>query len=64
MVTELANELLDNNLLQRLGELPAYGGLTEARVWREAATRHTQAVSWRELQAKKLQAPDGWLSGA
>jgi alkylhydroperoxidase domain protein len=42
MATELANELLDNNLLQRLGELPAYGALTEARVWREAATRHTQ----------------------
>jgi alkylhydroperoxidase domain protein len=44
MVTELANELLHNNLLQRLGELPAYGGLTEARVWREAATRHTQGT--------------------
>jgi alkylhydroperoxidase domain protein len=42
MVTELASELLENNLLQQLGELPAYGGLTEARVWREAATRHTQ----------------------
>jgi alkylhydroperoxidase domain protein len=42
MATELASELLENNLLQQLGELPAYGGLTEARVWREAATRHTQ----------------------
>jgi alkylhydroperoxidase domain protein len=42
MVTELANELLANNLLQRLGQLPAFGALTEARVWREAATRHTQ----------------------
>jgi alkylhydroperoxidase domain protein len=40
--TELASELLDNNLLQQLGELPACGALTEARVWREAATRHTQ----------------------
>jgi alkylhydroperoxidase domain protein len=42
MATELASELLNNNLLQQLGELPAYGALTEARVWREAATRHTQ----------------------
>jgi alkylhydroperoxidase domain protein len=42
MATELTSELLDNNLLQQLGELPAYGALTEARVWREAATRHTQ----------------------
>jgi alkylhydroperoxidase domain protein len=42
MATELASELLDNNLLQQLGELPASGALTESRVWREAATRHTQ----------------------
>jgi alkylhydroperoxidase domain protein len=42
MTTELAGGLLDNNLLQQLGELPAYGALTESRVWREAATRHTQ----------------------
>src|ERR1700733_4293050 len=42
MATELTSELLDNNILQQLGELPAYGALTEARVWREAATRHTQ----------------------
>ncbi len=42
MAIEPATELLENNLLQQLGELPAYGALTEARVSREAATRHTQ----------------------
>jgi alkylhydroperoxidase domain protein len=42
MTTELATELLDNNLLQQLAGVPAYGAVTEARVWREAATRHTQ----------------------
>ena len=42
MAIKLANELLDNNLLQQLAEVPADGALTEARVWREAATRHSQ----------------------
>jgi alkylhydroperoxidase domain protein len=43
MATELATELLHNNLLQQLAGVPAEGTLTEARVLREAATRHTQA---------------------
>jgi alkylhydroperoxidase domain protein len=42
MTTELATELLDNNLLQQLAGVPADGAVTEARVWREAATRHSQ----------------------
>src|ERR1700689_2812154 len=58
MATELTSELLDNNLLQQLGELPAYGALTEARVWREAATRHTQG-SYQALFEAFGDAPPG-----
>lgn len=58
MATELASELLDNNLLQQLGELPAYGALTEARVWREAATRHTQGSYQALFEAFGDTAPD------
>jgi alkylhydroperoxidase domain protein len=39
---ELAGELLENNLLQLLGGLPADGPLAQARVFHEAATRHSQ----------------------
>jgi alkylhydroperoxidase domain protein len=42
MATEAVTELLENNLLQQLGALPATGALAEARVRRDAATRHTQ----------------------
>lgn len=48
MATEAVSELLGNNLLQRLGSLPATGALAEARIRRDAATRHTQG-SYRAL---------------
>jgi alkylhydroperoxidase domain protein/CMD domain protein len=42
MATEIVTELLENNLLQQLAEAPTTGALAEARIWREAATRHSQ----------------------
>jgi len=42
MATELSTELLENNLLHQLAEAPTTGALAEARIWREAATRHSQ----------------------
>jgi alkylhydroperoxidase domain protein len=42
MATELSTELLENNLLQQLAESPITSALAEARIWREAATRHSQ----------------------